>query len=653
MDDTLPTDTPPRTLDFQAEIKQLLNILVHSVYTSKDVFIRELISNATDALEKVRFLQVQGKELHGPDIPLEIRIETMEEGERKKLVITDTGVGMTEDEVCTNIGTIAKSGASGFLERLQQESPEGPQELSLIGRFGIGFYSVFIAADHVELTTRTADTDGQAVCWTSDGGGTYTLQTLDEDQERGTRVEIWLRKEDERFADVETVKTAIKRYSNFVGFPILVNGELVNQTMALWREPQHQIKDVQYNEFYKLVCHDFQDPQLRLHFAADAPVQFSGLLYVPTSNPEMMGFGHGELSLQLFVKRVLIDGENKDLLPPYLRFVKGVVESEDLPLNISRETLQENVQLKSIRKLLTRQLLKLFLETAKEEPDQYRILWQTFGKVIKEGYSDHEQREIFQELLRFNSSRHTDQDGHISLGEYVEAMPAGQQAIYYLSGPSRESLQRDPRLELFRNKGVEVLYLCEVADEFVLNHLGEYKEKQLVSADQVNPADLQEIGKGSQEDSAEKKKEDELREDSEAAQDAGLQAVIDSFKKVLGERVIDVRASQRLVDSPACLVGDDKQMSGQMDRLMRMMNKTPELPQRVLELNQRHRLIRGLARILEQNPDDPFVANACEQLFEGAMLVDGYLADPHRLVERINQLLEETASLKAGESAEA
>ena len=629
----------PQKHEFQAEIKQLLNILVHSVYTSKDVFIRELISNATDALEKVRFLQVQGTELHSPDVPLEIRIEAKEQDEGKTLVISDTGIGMTEEEVRENIGTIAHSGASAFVENIRQGQEDQP-DLSLIGRFGVGFYSVFIAADRVELTTRTSGKEGQAVRWTSDGTGTYTLEPLADELERGTRIEIHFRKEDEKFADEATVKAAIKRYSNFVGFPIFVNDELVNQTTAIWREPRHQIKDEQYNEFYKLVCHDMQDPQLKLHFSADAPIQFSALLFVPKNNPELMGFGQGEVSVQLYVKRVLIDAENKALLPRYLRFVKGVVESEDLPLNVSRETLQENTQLRSIRKLLTSRLLNQFLDLAKDEADEYQSFWRTYGKILKEGYNDYEQQDSLQELLRFNSSRHQDEQGLVGLAEYVDAMPEGQQAIYYLSGPSRDSLERDPRLELFRNKSVEVLYLCEVADEFVLNQLARYKDRELVSADQVNPSDLKQIGSSSDEEQSDEAKE---KEDASAT---AIQPVIDRFKEILGERIIDVRESSRLVDSPACLVGDDQQMSGHMDKMIRMLNKSNDLPRRVLELNPQHELIRNLGRLVETNAQDPFVTNACEQLFEGAMLVDGYLADPHQLVERINQVLQETAALK-------
>lgn len=617
--------------EFKAEIRQLLDILIHSVYTSKDVFLRELISNATDALEKVRFAQASGKQVHSPDEPLEIRIETRSGGDDKILLIGDTGIGMTEEEVHANIGTIAHSGATAFLEQLKQAGQDPGQQLSLIGRFGVGFYSVFMAARKVVLTTRSAQPDAKPVRWTSEGLGSYTVETVDGELPRGTRIEIYLKKDDEKFAESHSVKHAIQRYSNFVSFPVLVDGERVNQAVALWREPSAQITAEQYNEFYKLVSHDSEDPLLHMHVAVDAPLQFAALLFVPASNTEVLGFGRGEVSLHLYVKRVLIDAENKNLLPAYLRFVKGVVESDDLPLNISRETLQENRLVIKIRDTLTKRLLDQLLELAKDSPEKYLKFWRTFGRILREGYTDFANREKFQDLLRFNSSRHSDAEGLLSLADYVAAMPAGQKAIYYLSGPSREALLRDPRLELFRKRGIEVLYLDEVADEFILSSLGEYQDKPLLSADQVNPDDLKDVGTAAEESKP------------ETSETADLEPLLARCKEILGERVLDVRASQRLVDSPACLVGDEAQMSGHMDKVLRMMNKNTELPKRVLELNPKHPLVRGLERRLAADKNDPFLARACEQLFEGCMLLDGYLTDPHHFVERMNSILTDAA----------
>jgi molecular chaperone HtpG len=623
--------------EFKAEIRQLLEILIHSVYTSKDIFLRELISNATDALEKARFSQASGQKMHSPDVPLEIRLETKAEGDGKVLVIADTGIGMTVDEVHANIGTIAHSGATAFLEQLKTAGKtDDAKQVSLIGRFGVGFYSVFMVAERVVLTSRSWQPDAKPVVWSSDGLGSYSLETLDSDMPRGTRIEIHLKKDDEKFAEPEVLKSAIHRYSNFVPFPILVDDQRVNQTSALWREPASQVKDEQYNEFFKLLSHDVEDPLLRIHFAADAPLQYSALLYVPSSNPESMGFGRGEVNLQLYVKRVLIDGENKTLLPEYLRFVRGVVESDDLPLNVSRETLQENRLVAKIRDGLTRRVLDELLDLAKHDVDKYDRFWRMFGRIVKEGYFDYAHREKFQNLLRFNSSRHTDAEGLVSLAAYVKEMPVGQKAIYYLTGASREALLRDPRLELFRKKKIEVLYLSDVADEFVLGSVGTYDGKPLLSADQAKPEDLKNLGPEGESKESEPEKVPEL----------DVAPLLVRFKEILGDRVLDVRPSERLVDSPACLVGDEAQASGHVEKIMRMMNKNTELPRRVLELNPNHPLIQNLARIAQANTQDPFIERACEQLFEGSMLVDGYLADPHKLVERMNQILEDAAKAK-------
>ena len=628
------------THEFKAEIKQLLDILIHSVYTSKEVFVRELVSNAADALEKVRFAQVAGQDIHSPDIPLEIRIETKKDD--KLLVISDTGVGMSDDEVQTNIGTIAHSGATAFLERLKSDSDnERADDLNLIGRFGVGFYSVFMVAEKVVLTSRAADVEGQTVVWESDGAGTYTVDTLEEETPRGTKIEVHLKADDENFADETEIKSVIQRYSNFVPFPILVNDKQVNQTTALWREPASQVKDDQYNEFYKLISHDYQDPFLRLHHSIDAPIQFSALLFIPQSNPEAMGFGEGEVSLQLYVQRVLIDGDNKACLPKYLRFVKGVVESEDLPLNVSRETLQQNRMVSKIRDHLTRKLLDQLLDLAEKEPQEYHKFWTTFNRIFKEGYQDFTNREKYQELLRFNSTRHSSDDELVSLAEYVSGMPEQQTGIYYLSGASREALDRDPRLELFRKNQVEVLYLYELADEFVLSTVGEYKEKKLISADQVKPEDLKSVSGESETEASDESSESD-KEDSPP----DIHKVIDRFKEILGDRVTDVRTSERLVDSPACLVGDDDQLSGHMEKMMRIMNKSADLPKRVLELNPRHSLIENLNRLVSGSEKEDFVRAACEQLFEGCLLLDGYLSDPHQLVERMNHLLDEASALQ-------
>lgn len=635
---TADTGSRPETHEFRAGIKQLLDILVHSVYTAKDVFIRELVSNASDALEKVRFLTVRGEEVVDAEAPLEIRISTDEVDGRKRFIIEDTGIGMTADELKENLGTIAQSGAAAFAEKMAEGAADG---LSLIGRFGIGFYSVFMAAEKVVVTSRAADPGAKPVRWTSDGLGTYTVETLDEEIPRGTRIEAVLREGEERFAEESAIEEAIRRYSNFVPFPVKVGDEQKNRTQALWREQPSQVKDEDYTEFYKLLTNDVDDPALHLHTTADSPIQFSSLLFVPKSNPEVMGFGEGEVNLHLYVKRVLIDGENKDLLPRHLRFVRGVVESEDLPLNISRESLQENRFIQKIRDVLTKRILDRFQKLAKDDPDEYLTLWRTYGRILKEGHGDFANRERLHELLRFNSSHHDDPEGLTGLADYVERMPEAQKSVYYLSGPSREALASDPRLELFRKKGIEVLYLYELADEFVLSGIGTYKEKGFASADQVNPDDLADLPDTSSDDT-------DTPDEKGVLEGADLDALLGAFRSTLGDRVTDVKVSQRLVGSPACLVNEDG-MSGHMDKVMRMMNKDQELPKRTLEINPKHPMVRSLGGLVKNDASDPFVGRAVEQIFESAMLTDGYLTDPHRLVERMQEILTDAAASRLRE----
>jgi molecular chaperone HtpG len=602
----------------------------------KDVFLRELVSNASDALEKLRFAKVRGQPILDPDRELEIRIDTETRDGRKLLVVSDTGIGMTEDELRTNIGTIAHSGASAFLKSIDSSDAA---TVSLIGRFGVGFYSVFMVADRVVIRSRSASPEAAAVEWTSEGAGTYTIDSAPADATRGTRIEVTLKTSEERFAEASTIRAAIRKYSNFVPFPIRVGGDVVNRTTALWREPPNQVKDEQYSEFYRFISHDADDPVTRIHVSVDAPIQFSALLFVPRTNLEMLGFGEGKVSVQLYVKRVLIDAENENLLPKYLRFVRGVVESEDLPLNVSRETLQENTLVFKIRDTLTRKVLDALAELARKDAEEYAGFYRGFGRLLKEGYSDHPNRERFQELLRFNASASSDEKALLSLAEYVALMPAAQKAIYYLSGPSREALARDPRLELFRKKGIPVLYLYDVADEFVLGTLGKYKDHELVSAEGAKASDLAGVGA---EDAAAAEPAPEG-----APAEADIDGLLARFSSILGKRIRKVVRSERLVDSPVCLVSDDDRVSSHMDKVMRLLHKDAELPQRTLEVNPRHRLIASLARLHAADREDPFVAQACEQLFESYMLLDGYLSDPHRLVARVNDVLAEAAALKA------
>ncbi|HEV7280331.1 MAG TPA: molecular chaperone HtpG [Pirellulaceae bacterium] len=617
-----------QTIEFRAEIKQLLQILVHSVYSSKEAFLRELLSNASDALEKVRFLKMQQQEIVEPDAELEIRIESAEPGRPRLLTIQDTGIGMTREEVETHLGTIANSGVATFLEQLK-DRPEAASDVQLIGRFGIGFYAVFMVAEKVTILSRSARPGTKPIRWESDGSGSYRVEELDEDLPRGTRIEILMKESEQTYAEATTVRQTVRTYSNFLPYPIRLNGERINQTSALWREPPTQAKPEDYQAFYKLLSHDDAEPVATVHLSADAPVQFSALLFVPNENFETMGFGRAEQGLQLYVRRVLIDRENKDFLPEYLRFVQGVVESEDLPLNVSREVLQENALVRKIGQRLTGRVLDRLVDLSREEPEKYRAFWEKFGRILKEGYMDRAQTERLAELLRFKASFATEGES-VSLSDYRAQMPERQKTIVFLSGPSRDALDRDPRLERFRQANIPVLYLLDLADEIVLSSIGKYKDLPLTSADRLTPEELRELWGEANEAASES--------DKPAASDALLEAV----KQTLGDRVKQVRYSERLVDSPVCLASDAGQQSAQMERLMRMMGEQAPLPPRTLELNRRHPLIVRLDRLREKGDSPELTSDLMENLYEFAALLDGHLDSPHELARRSFRLLERT-----------
>ena len=614
---------------FKAEVRQLLDILVHSLYTNREIFLRELVSNASDALDKLRFEQSKGAEIADPDLELEIRIEA--DKDKKILTIADTGLGMTHDEIVRNIGTIAHSGTADFIKA----ASEGTEKKSLenfIGRFGVGFYSVFMVAKEVELVTRSYKSGEPAWRWVSDGLGTYRIEPVEGEVKRGTTITVHLKDETDKFADVHTLRDVIRRHSNFVSFPIVVAGERANTVQALWREPKFEVKPEQYAEFYKFLTHDIDDPLDTLHTSVDAPVQFSALLFVPKKSYEMPGMGLDERKgLDLYVRRVLIQKDNKDILPEYLSFLRGVVDSEDLPLNISRETLQENVLLRKISQTLVKQVYSE-LERLAGDKDRYAEFWREHGKLFKFGYGDYLQRDKFAELVRFNSSAGENAEALVSLAEYAGRMREGQKEIYYASGPSREALLRNPHLELFRRKGLEVLYLYEPVDEFAMDALGKYKDHDLKAAEHADPAVIEALPDVEQ---AEKPETPALSDEEVAA----FPDLLGRMKDILGERVTEVRESKRLKDSPACLVTPGEHMTASMQKIMRAMTKDTSIPQKIMEVNRDHPLMRNLLAVLQADPQDNYLALATEQLYEAALLQEGYLSDPHALVGRIQDHL--------------
>lgn len=616
--------------EFKAEIKQLLNILVHSLYTNKEIFLRELISNASDALDKLRFESTRGTEIADNNLPLEIKLSFNKD--KKTITVADTGIGMTKEEIIKNIGTIAKSGSEEFIKNLAENKQDAG---NIIGKFGVGFYSVFMVADKVAIKSKSFVKDAKPIRWVSDGLGSYEIDELDEKLERGTTIEIHLKDEEKDFADKWRLEQIVKKHSNFINFPIKIDKEQINKVTALWREPKSSIKKEQYTDFYKFLTYDNEEPLDVIHLSVDAPIQFHGLMFIPKKNFDMFGFNRDNYGLDLYVRRVLIQHQNKDLLPEFLSFVKGIVDSEDLPLNISRETLQENVIFNKISSSVTSQVLSFLSKMAEKEKDKYVEFWKEHGKVFKLGYADYSNREKYAELLRFNSSAAKDEKELVSFAEYVERMKKDQKEIYYKLGPGREAIDQDPHLEIFKSKGLEVFYLTDPIDEFALSSLMKYKEYELKSVDQVDLTTLDKFE--TTEDKTEKK--EELSKDDKKH----LDSLFAKMKDILGDKVTEVKISKRLKDSPACLVNPNTGMSASMQKIMNIVNKDNSIPAHVLEINGEHKLIRNLLKVFKQNSNDDYIKNVTEQLYESSLLMEGYLADPHKLVNRINQMLSESS----------
>ena len=630
-----------KTYKFKAEIKQLLNILAKSLYTNREVFVRELISNAADALDKVRFESIRGTDLFQPNVDFEIRIEL--DKDKKTFTITDTGIGMTRDELVSNIGTIAHSGSMDFLKELSENENKGPD---LIGQFGVGFYSVFMAAKEVVITTCSYLKDEKCWQWSSDGSGSYKIEEVNS-APRGTKIEVHLKDDAAEFSEKFRIENVIKTYSNFVPFPIKVDSEQVNNISAIWREPKSEVKEKQYKEFYKFFANAAEDPISWMHFSADAPIQLNSLLFFPKTNYETLGFSPEEHGVSLFVKRVLIQNDNKDLMPKYLRFVRGVVDTEDLPLNISRETLQENVTVIKIKNLLVKRILSHLSDLAKNDADKYKKFWNQFGRIIKEGYADYANKEKVAALFRYNSSYLEKEDELCSLDDYVDRMKEGQQNIFYLSTNSRNSAEQNPHLEIFKKKGIEVLYSFDPIDEFVLSGLMQYKGKQLVSADQADVESLKDI-KAEEEANKEKGEKKETKRPDRKE----LEKLCTRIKNILGKQIEEARLSERLTDSPAVLVAADGGMSAQMSRIMQVMNKDTPPIKKIMEINGDHELIKNMLTMYKKNPKDKYLSNYVEQLFQVLMLQDGFLVDPHKMVSGIQSLLKDASSWYLKEKTE-
>jgi TNF receptor-associated protein 1 len=604
------------TYEFRAEIRQLLDLVVHSLYTDKEIFLRELVSNASDSMEKLRHIEATEKDVHSPTLPLEIHITT--DKEAGTLTIADHGIGMNHDELVQNLGTIAHSGTKAFLATLK-ETGKAPGDL--IGQFGVGFYSAFMVAEKVEIHTRSWRADGEPLVWISDGQGGYEIEAGADDTPRGVKMVLHFKEGEKEYAEEHRVRHLIERYSNFVGFPILLNGTRVNEVEALWLKNKSDVTDEQYKAFYQFACRAFDEPSFRLHFSADAPIAINALLFLPTDNPEKMGFAKAEPGVALYSRKVLIDASPEGLLPEWMRFVRGVIDSPDIPLNISRESMQDSALVRKIGSVISKRVIKLLEKEAEADPEKYRAFYRNFERFLKEGVAnDYANREPLAKLLRFESSL-TDPGAVCGLGDYVARMKDGQDAIYYLVGPGRDHVETSPYLEAFKARGLEVAYFTDAVDEYVVEALGTFDGKKLVS-----------IRHGGVE-------LDDADADGESLSDEETTALCEFLKNHLGDRVTRVDKGKRLVDSPVIALVPSDGMSPQMRQMMKAMDENFKDEVKVeLEINPRHPLIRKLAATREANPD--LAGLVASQLFDNAMIAAGLLEDARDMVKRMIQLME-------------
>lgn len=621
------------TYTFQAEIKQLLDILVHSLYTEREIFLRELVSNASDALNRVQFELLTNREVLDPDAPLEIRITVDEEA--GTLTISDTGIGMNSDEMINNLGVIARSGAKAFIQAMKDAATAGtdtPAAQNVIGQFGVGFYSVFMVADKVRVVSRSYLPDSQAYVWESTGDEQYTI-TPTEREGRGTDVIVYLKEDDKEFLRSWTLKEAIRRHSDYIAFPIYIGDETepTNKQIAIWRQTASEVTDEQYDDFYKMMTLDFNQPQHRIVMRADVPIQFYALLYIPAQRELGMFTSRKQPGLKLYARKVLIQEYCKDLLPEYLSFVQGVVDSEDLPLNVNRESVQANRVMVNLKKTLTSKVLGELKKLAKNNRDTYLPIYHEFGRFFKQGLAiSPTERDDLEPLLFFPSTK-TDNDADddlVTLDAYVDRLAENQDEIYYIVGDDFVSTQRSPHLDAFRQRGIEVLYFTDPIDPIMLSTLDAYRGHKFRSVDEAD-IDLSSIGQPKEDDQP---KREALSEDN-------FTALRDRFAQILGDRVQDVRQSKTLVGSPARLVSEDGAAQRQMFRINRLLDRDYDLPVKILELNPRHPLLHNLNGLLAAG-DNPLIDMVVEQVFETALLQDGLHPDPASMAARITALMQ-------------
>ena len=633
------TAAQKETLGFQTEVKQLLNLMIHSLYSNKEIFLRELVSNASDAADKLRFLALSNGDLYENDADLKVRISA--DKDANTVTITDNGIGMSREDVINSLGTIAKSGTAEFFQNLTGDQSKDSQ---LIGQFGVGFYSAFIVADKVVVRTRAAGqpTD-QGVEWTSAGEGDFTVGNIDKET-RGTEITLFLRDDEKEFADDWRLRSIISKYSDHISIPVRMwkapveetegpdgekipgqpgEWETVNKATALWTRDKSEITDEEYTEFYKHISHDFADPMTWAHNKVEGKTEYTSLLYIPSKAPFDLWNREQSHGLKLYVQRVFIMDDAEQFMPTYLRFVKGLLDSNDLPLNVSREILQDNKITQTLRQGCTKRVLQMLERMAKNDAEKYQLFWNEFGNVLKEGPAeDFSNREKIAGLLRFASTHNDSSTQNVSLADYISRMKEGQEKIYYVTADSYQAAKNSPHLEIFKKKGIEVLLMGERIDEWLMQHLNEFDGKQLHS---IARGDLD---LGDLDDEETKKAQEEAEKQ--------IEGVLERAKTALGEKVLDVKFTHRLTESPACIVADDNGMTTQMMKLMEAAGQpVPEVKYH-FELNPEHQLVKLLADV----QDETLFKNWTEVLFDQAALSEqGSLKDPATFVKNLNGLL--------------
>ena len=616
-----------QTHSFQTEVKQLLQLMIHSLYSNKEVFLRELISNGSDACDRLRFAALTNSGLleDGETLGLKVSVDKNE----KTVTISDNGIGMTTDEVVENIGTIARSGTRQFMEAL---SGDAANDANLIGQFGVGFYSAFLVAHRVELTTRHAGAE-EGVRWISDGEGEYTIESITR-AERGTTITLYLRDEDKEFAEDFRLRGIISRYSDHISLPIEMPSEdkekkggwePVNSGSALWSRPKNDVSEEDYHRFYQSLSYDTETPLATLHNRVEGNLEYTSLFFIPKKAPFDLWDREQRHGINLYVRRIFIMDDAKYLMPSYLRFVRGVIDAADLPLNVSREFLQNNKDIDRIRSASVKKILSELSRLAEKEPETYAAFWKEFGKVLKEGVvEDHDNRTVLADLMRFNSTRSDDTEQTESLAAYFKRMPMRQKAIYYITADSHGAADTSPHLEIFRKNDIEVLLLSDPVDEWLVSSLNEYKDKPLKSVAK-GALDLEDLA------SPEDKKANEAKEKD-------LAGLTEKMQSLLGERVKSVRVSQRLTDSPACLVADETDLGGNLERILQAMGQDAPDAKPIMEINPDHPLIRQL------NPEHAQLEDWSRVLFDQAALSEGApLPEPAAYVQRVNDLLTKAA----------